>query len=488
MRVENNAKFFVTTSGIAEARQNVAPTRGNHPSGTPDSNSRASTILFAHQPVDHPSSVPLTVDGNGNRVLHEAFLRANQIGRRRGRVAEFDCLQTRRVSHYQPHRPIKPTANTARRGNECGRRQCRARGDQFSNDLSPPVACDLRNHVYGSNNHRHAGPAACENPRQRVTRWTMREPQIQHTHSGRNRGRALLINPASPSSGKHYKRRRVDREYEVHNCPSQLWCPMSRAPIEVCTVALPAVSATAIIEYATVANPRRPISRFVLRHSKTEPAPVKETRPSGHEQVTISIPWPARITPSRAFETLPVRNAPKASTPIRARTSNKRETARHLADLTDVWVTSCDRRTVDCARGFFFPPPPEQKPQNQTVTGAKNPPRPACICRRNCGQTKFRIKQQETRTDLCQNQISPRSQLVRRWYRVVGVRRTKTSRGIPGQAAVEGSNVAGGSGSPWKFSPVNLGQRGLPCRLEITPSAIGARRELTRIKVDCVDS
>ena len=80
-----NAKFFVTTSGNAELRQNVA---AQFTSATADQLGSIYDVAIAQSTTQ---SAPLTVDGNGNRVLPRAVLRANQIGGVEDALSEFDA-------------------------------------------------------------------------------------------------------------------------------------------------------------------------------------------------------------------------------------------------------------------------------------------------------------------------------------------------------------------------------------------------------------
>jgi outer membrane protein TolC len=80
-----NAKFFVTTSGNAEFRQNVAA------QFTSASADQLGSIYDVAINQSTTQSIPLTVDGNGNRVLPRGVLRANQIGGVEDALAEFDA-------------------------------------------------------------------------------------------------------------------------------------------------------------------------------------------------------------------------------------------------------------------------------------------------------------------------------------------------------------------------------------------------------------
>ncbi len=95
----NNAKFFVTTSGIAETRQNVA---AQFISGTADQLGSVYDVAIEQSTTQ---SIPLTVDSNGNRLLPRGVLRANQIGGVEDALAEFDAQASGFVSYETTDRP-----------------------------------------------------------------------------------------------------------------------------------------------------------------------------------------------------------------------------------------------------------------------------------------------------------------------------------------------------------------------------------------------
>ncbi|TWU26832.1 Outer membrane efflux protein [Novipirellula galeiformis] len=80
-----NSKFFITTNGNAEFRQNVA---AQFTSGNADQFGSIYDIAVQQSTTQ---SVPLTVDGSGNRVLPRGVLRANQVGGVEDALAEFDA-------------------------------------------------------------------------------------------------------------------------------------------------------------------------------------------------------------------------------------------------------------------------------------------------------------------------------------------------------------------------------------------------------------
>ena len=94
-----NAKFFVTTSGIAEQRQNVA---SQFISGTADQFGSVYDVAIQQATTQ---SVPLTIDGNGNRVLPRGVVRANQVGGVEDALAEFDAQASGFLDYRSTDRP-----------------------------------------------------------------------------------------------------------------------------------------------------------------------------------------------------------------------------------------------------------------------------------------------------------------------------------------------------------------------------------------------
>ncbi len=105
-----NAKFFVTTSGNSELRQNVG---SQFISGTAD---QFGSIYDVAVQQTRTQSIPLTIDGNGNRTLPRGVLRANQIGGVEDALAEFDAQtsgffswgNTDRARNTGPNNPFNP--------------------------------------------------------------------------------------------------------------------------------------------------------------------------------------------------------------------------------------------------------------------------------------------------------------------------------------------------------------------------------------------
>ncbi len=94
-----NAKYFFTTSGTAEIRQNVA---AQFSSGTSE---QFGSIYDVAVQQSTTQSIPLTLDGQGNRLLPRGVLRANQIGGVEDALAEFDAQASSFVSWSNTDRP-----------------------------------------------------------------------------------------------------------------------------------------------------------------------------------------------------------------------------------------------------------------------------------------------------------------------------------------------------------------------------------------------
>lgn len=176
-----NAKFFITTSGTAELRQNVA---AQFTSGTAD---QFGSIYDVAIQQSRTQSIPLTVDGAGNRTLPRGVLRANQIGGVEDALAEFDAQtsgfinwgNTDRARNTGENNPFNPQFFQA---------QDVTQQSAISKRLATGGVATLRQQViYGSNN-------VGLNPIARSVRsdWTaLIEAQVQHPLM-RNRG--TLIN------------------------------------------------------------------------------------------------------------------------------------------------------------------------------------------------------------------------------------------------------------------------------------------------------
>ncbi|MGV3483000.1 MAG: TolC family protein [Planctomycetaceae bacterium] len=176
-----NAKFFVTTSGTSELRQNVG---SQFTSGTADQFGSIYDIAIQQT---RTQSIPLTVDGAGNRTLPRGVLRANQIGGVEDALAEFDAqvsgflnfTNTDRARNTGPNNPFNPQLFQAVDNTQQA---------AISKRLATGGVATLRQQViYGSNN------VALGNVARAVTSdWTaLVEAQVQHPLM-RNRG--TLVN------------------------------------------------------------------------------------------------------------------------------------------------------------------------------------------------------------------------------------------------------------------------------------------------------
>ncbi len=95
----SNAKFFMTTNGNAEFRQNI---EAQFVSGTAE---QFGSIYDISVQQSTTQSIPLTVDGNGNRVLPRSVVRANQVGGVEDALAEFDAQASAFINYATTDRP-----------------------------------------------------------------------------------------------------------------------------------------------------------------------------------------------------------------------------------------------------------------------------------------------------------------------------------------------------------------------------------------------
>ncbi len=102
-----NAKFFATTGGNAEFRQNIAA------QFTSASADQLGSIYDVAIQQATTQSIPLTVDSAGNRVLPRGVLRANQIGGVEDALAEFDAQTSAFISSDTTDRPQNTTVPVA---------------------------------------------------------------------------------------------------------------------------------------------------------------------------------------------------------------------------------------------------------------------------------------------------------------------------------------------------------------------------------------
>ncbi|NND97280.1 MAG: TolC family protein [Pirellulaceae bacterium] len=177
----SNAKFFVTTSGNAEFRQNIA---AQFTSGTADQFGSIYDIPISQSTTQ---SIPLTVDGNGNRLLPRSVTRANQIGGVEDALAEFDAQASGFINYATTDRPqnvgqnnlINPVQSLATNTTQQA---------AISKRMATGGVATLRQQVIYSRNNTPISPNARAVP----SDWTaLIEAQVQHPLM-RNRG--TLIN------------------------------------------------------------------------------------------------------------------------------------------------------------------------------------------------------------------------------------------------------------------------------------------------------
>ena len=177
-----NNKIFVTTGGNAEFRQNVA---AQIVSGNADQFGSIYDVAIQQSTTQ---SVPLSVDGSGNRLLPRGVLRANQIGGVEDALAEFDAQASGFVTFDTTDRPqnsvlqINPLFSTARNSTQ---------QSAISKRLATGGVATLRQQSQYTRNNTPFFPAL-NAARAVPSDWTaLIEAQVQHPLM-RNRG--TLVN------------------------------------------------------------------------------------------------------------------------------------------------------------------------------------------------------------------------------------------------------------------------------------------------------
>ncbi|MCO8121951.1 TolC family protein [Stieleria sp. TO1_6] len=94
-----NAKFFPTTGGTSEVRQNIA---SQFVSGSAQ---QFGSIYDVALQQTTTQSAALATDGNGNRLLPRGVVRANQIGGVEDALAEFDAVASGFIDYSTTDRP-----------------------------------------------------------------------------------------------------------------------------------------------------------------------------------------------------------------------------------------------------------------------------------------------------------------------------------------------------------------------------------------------
>lgn len=94
-----NSKYFMTVAGTAEQRQNVI---SQFVSGTSD---QFGSVYDVALQQTNTQSIPQTIDGAGNRVVARGVQRANQVGGVEDALAEFDAQFSSVFSYSTTDRP-----------------------------------------------------------------------------------------------------------------------------------------------------------------------------------------------------------------------------------------------------------------------------------------------------------------------------------------------------------------------------------------------
>ena len=175
-----NAIFLPTTSGIAEQRQNIA---AQFVSGTPQQ--FGSLFDVALQQTTTQTN-PLTVDGNGNRLLPRGALRANQIGGVEDALAEFDAVWSGFLDFSTTDRPQNVGV-----GNTINPQFSEATNITQQSALSKRIAtggvASLRQQILYTRNNTPTPPVSNFARQYASDYTTIIEAQVQHPLA-RNRG------------------------------------------------------------------------------------------------------------------------------------------------------------------------------------------------------------------------------------------------------------------------------------------------------------
>ncbi|TWT93848.1 TolC family protein [Stieleria varia] len=183
-----NSKFFLTTSGTAEFRQNIAT---QFVSGQSEQFGSVYDVAIQQTTTQ---SAPLAIDGNGNRLLPRGVVRANQVGGVEDALAEFDAQAssfidfstTDRAQNVGAGNTINPQFATARNATQQA---------ALSKRLATGGVATLREQVlYSANNtltQSQAAPGTIAGRAVGSDYTAILEAQIQHPLM-RNRG--TLIN------------------------------------------------------------------------------------------------------------------------------------------------------------------------------------------------------------------------------------------------------------------------------------------------------
>ena len=180
-----NAKFFVTTGGNAEFRDNVAA------QFTSASVEQLGSIYDVAIQQSTTQANALTVDGNGNRVLPRGVFRANQIGGVEDALAEFDAQVTAFVDTRSTDR-ARNSGSGLNLSNPLSQGLDTTQQAAISKRMATGGVATFRQQLLYSRNNQPAVNDLSLVNRQVASDWTaVLEAQVQHPLM-RNRG--ALVN------------------------------------------------------------------------------------------------------------------------------------------------------------------------------------------------------------------------------------------------------------------------------------------------------
>lgn len=421
-----NAKFFYTTSGTSEVRQNVG---SQFTSGTSDQFGSIYDIAVQQSTTQ---SIPLTVDGQGNRVLPRGAVRANQIGGVEDALAEFDAQtssflswnNTDRGRNSGPRNPFNPQFFRAEDFNQ---------QSAISKRMATGGVATLRQQtLYGWNNIEV--PTA----RNFASDWTaLIEAQIQHPLM-RNRGTLVNRIPVVLAS--------LNEDIAITEFETQVRNLVRDVEVAYWDLYLSyrAVSTTMV---------GRNSSQATAKFAKVNLEKGTGTRQDVAQATEQYFQFKGQLESALAGSNLPgtdrlgVYGAERLLREKMGLAPTDGRLIRPITEPTIAWV-EFDWFEIVAQSLYLFP---------------------------ELRRTKTRIKQNELELITAKNQILPEVNLslLYRWVGVgdeLGFGQSRPDAGFPAPGSSALAELTGGD-----FQEASV-------RLDIQPAAIGARRELARIR------
>ena len=419
-----NAKFFVTTSGNAESRQNIA---AQFTSGTAD---QFGSVYDTAIQQSTTQSTPLAVDGNGNRLLPRNVIRANQVGGVEDALAEFDAqvsgfynwTTTDRRQNVGDLNVINPPISVAKNGTQ---------QLAISKRMATGGVATLRQQILYSKNNTplQANARAVESD------WTaLIEAQVQHPLM-RNRGALINRIPVMLAS-LNEDISIADFEVQVRNLVRDVenaYWDLYVAYRNVASVTIGRNSAIATAQFA----------RLNLENGT---GTVQELAQAEEQYYQFRARLEGSLAGSNLDDRFGVYGRERAMRELLGLSATD---GRLIRPVDEPSVAQLEFDWYECVAQMLYLSP-------------------------ELRSKKVRLKQNELELMMAKNQILPEVNLSL-LYRWVGVGDTL---GPPGRRSV--NFPAQGSSALGELTEGDFQE--LAIRLDITPPAVGARRELARIR------